>query len=85
MIICNMQQVHYQPGHGPPGTKADIVWQREYMTVLEELVTQVTKEGGSVEEAVQQPLPAPFDNWLTGEMTRFERNVRFLYQHLSGQ
>jgi hypothetical protein len=41
--------------------------------------------GGSVENALQQPLPAPFDAWLTGGMNRFEANVRSAYKRLSGQ
>jgi glyoxylase-like metal-dependent hydrolase (beta-lactamase superfamily II) len=75
----------FVPGHGPLGTKADIALQKEYITVLEELVAQVIKEGGSAEDAVQKPLPAPFDAWLRGEMARFEANVRSTYQRLSGE
>jgi len=84
----SMQQSNIEtfvPGHGPLGTKADIALQGEYITALEEMVAQVIQEGGSVEEALQRPLPAQFDGWLAGEMVRFERNVRSSYERLSGK
>lgn len=84
----SMQQSNVEtfvPGHGPLGTKADIALQMEYITALEELVAQVIQEGGSVEKALQWPLPAQFDGWLVGEMARFERNVRSSYERLSGK
>ena len=84
----SMQQSNIEtfvPGHGPLGTKANIALQMEYITALEESVAQVIKEGGSVEDALQRPLPAPFDGWLAGEMARFERNVRSSYERLSGK
>ena len=75
----------FVPGHGPLGTKADIALQMEYITTLEEMVAQVIQEGGSVEGALQRPLPAQFDGWLASEMARFERNVRSSYERLSGK
>jgi glyoxylase-like metal-dependent hydrolase (beta-lactamase superfamily II) len=75
----------YVPGHGLLGTKADVALQKQYIQVLDELVTRVIKAGGAVEDALQQPLPAPFDAWLTGGMNRFEANVRSAYKRLSGQ
>ena len=73
----------FVPGHGPLGTKADLALQGEYIKALEGLVAQVIEEGGSVEEALQRLLPAPFDVWLEGERDRFERNVRSSYERLS--
>jgi cyclase len=75
----------FVPGHGPLGAKADLALQKQYIQGLDELVAQVIKVGGSVENALQQPLPAPFDAWLTGGMNRFEANVRSAYKRLSGQ
>jgi glyoxylase-like metal-dependent hydrolase (beta-lactamase superfamily II) len=75
----------FVPGHGPLGTKADIVLQRRYITFLEELVGRIIKEGGTVEQALQQSLPEPFDAWLSGGMARFEANVRSSYERLSGE
>ena len=73
------------PGHGPLGTKADIALQKQYIQVLDELVARVIQAGGAVEDALQQPLPAPFDAWLMGGMNRFEANVRSAYKRLLGQ
>lgn len=75
----------FVPGHGPLGTKADIALQKRYITVLEEMVGRIVKEGGSVEEALQISLPEPFDAWLSRGMARFEANVRSSYEHLSGE
>jgi len=75
----------FVPGHGPLGTKADLVLQQQYIRVLDELVARVIQVGGAVEDALQQPLPAPFDAWLIGGMNRFEANVRSAYKRLSGR
>ena len=75
----------FVPGHGPLGTKTDVALQRQYLQVLDELVTRVIRAGGAVEDALQQPLPPPFDAWLMGGMNRFEANVRSAYKRLSGQ
>ena len=75
----------FVPGHGPLGTKADLALQKQYIQVLDELVTRVIKAGGVVDDALQRPLPAPFDAWLMGGMGRFEANVRSAYKRLSGQ
>jgi cyclase len=75
----------FVPGHGPLGAKADLALQKQYIQVLDELVTRVIKAGGAVEDALQQPLPAPFDAWLRGGVNRFEANVRSSYKRLSGQ
>jgi glyoxylase-like metal-dependent hydrolase (beta-lactamase superfamily II) len=75
----------FVPGHGPLGTKADLALQRQYISMLEELVTRVIKEGGSAEHALEQPLPSPFDEWLHGGMARFEANVQSAYERLSGK
>jgi cyclase len=75
----------FVPGHGPLGAKADLALQKQYIQVLDELVARVIQEGGAVEDALQQPLPPPFDAWLMGGMNRFEANVRSAYKRLSGQ
>jgi glyoxylase-like metal-dependent hydrolase (beta-lactamase superfamily II) len=75
----------FVPGHGPLGTKTDLALQKRYIQVLDELVARVIQAGGAMEDALQQPLPSPFDVWLTGGMNRFEANVRSAYKRLSGQ
>ena len=75
----------FVPGHGPLGTRADVDLQREYITLLEELVAQSISEGLTVEETLQKTLPAPFDSWLHGSTGRWERNVRSSYGRKGGE
>jgi glyoxylase-like metal-dependent hydrolase (beta-lactamase superfamily II) len=85
--LKDMEQSDFEifvPGHGPLGTKADITLQMRYISFLEEMVGHIVKEGGTVEEALKQSLPEPFDAWLSGGMARFEANVQFYYDRLSG-
>jgi glyoxylase-like metal-dependent hydrolase (beta-lactamase superfamily II) len=74
------------PGHGPVGNiEKDISAQLTYLDVMGDLVGNIVKRGGSFEEAMQIYLPEPFDKWLTGGMSRFETNVRYLYAHFGGE
>jgi cyclase len=75
----------FVPGHGPLGTKEDVALQRRYITLLEELVAQAVSDGLTVEETLQQTLPAPFDGWLQGGMARWEANVWSIHERLSGK
>ena len=74
----------FVPGHGPLGSKADVILQKRYIAALEELAAQVVEAGGSVDEAARQPIPSPFDTWSQG-IGLFEDNMRFLHQRLSGK
>jgi len=72
----------FVPGHGPVGDKTDLTFVAEYILALEALVAQVVLAGGSVEDALQQILPAPFNAWqVTGH--RFEANVRASFRKQS--
>jgi glyoxylase-like metal-dependent hydrolase (beta-lactamase superfamily II) len=75
----------FVPGHGVVGGKPEIERELAYFDVLEDLVGRVVRRGGSLEEAAQIALPAPFDAWLFGGMNRFTANVGFMYKHLGGQ
>ena len=75
----------FVPGHGPLGTKEDVALQRQYITLLEELVAQAISDGLTVEETLQQTLPAPFDGWVHASMARWEANVRSIHERLSGK
>lgn len=75
----------YVPGHGPLGTKADVALQREYITLLEELVAQAVSDGLTVEETLQQTLPTPFDDWIHASAARWEANVWSSHERLSGK
>jgi glyoxylase-like metal-dependent hydrolase (beta-lactamase superfamily II) len=73
----------FVPGHGPVGGKGDLVLQRDYIILLGDLVAEVVEQGGTVEEAQQLVLPAPFDRWPSP--ARLETNVQALYERLSGR
>ena len=75
----------YVPGHGPLGTKADVALQREFITRLEELVTQAVSDGLTVEETLEKTLPAPFDDWVQASAARWEANVWSSHERLSGE
>lgn len=73
------------PGHGPVGGRDDIALQLEYLDVMEELIVNVVRRGGSFEEAMQITLPKPFSKWLFGGTGKFETNVRYLFAHFGGK
>ncbi len=74
----------FMPGHGPVGTKADLVNQRRYITALETLISTVIDEGGSVEEALARHLPG-FESWIAASPARWETNVWSAYERQTGQ
>jgi glyoxylase-like metal-dependent hydrolase (beta-lactamase superfamily II) len=81
-----MEQMDIQtfiPGHGPLGTKADIALQKRYIKVLEEMVVSVVTTGGSLDDALKQSFPESLESWLSSGTTRFESNVRFLFERLA--
>ncbi|MFN2151460.1 MAG: MBL fold metallo-hydrolase [Anaerolineales bacterium] len=68
----------FVPGHGPLGTREDLLAVKEYILALQDLVTDVVTRGGSEAEASAQPVPKFSENWAG--FGRFERSIRFLYQ-----
>jgi len=70
------------PGHGPPGTKAEITLLKEYILELENLALEAHLTGGSADDAVNAPIPPPFDAW-SGGITRYEHNMRFMYAYMT--
>jgi cyclase len=72
----------FVPGHGPLGSKADLDLEARYIRALEDMVQRVVQAGGSLEDALCQLLPAPFDSWQRMGH-RFESNVRASYKRHS--
>lgn len=68
----------FVPGHGPLGTREDLLALKEYILALQALVAEVVARGGSEAEALAQPMPKFSENWAG--FGRFERSLRFLYQ-----
>ena len=75
----------YVPGHGPLGTKVDLELQRQFITLLEELVAQAVSDGLTAEETLEKTLPAPFDDWIEASAARWEANVWSSHERLSGK
>jgi cyclase len=69
----------YVPGHGPLGSKSDLALQAQFIQTMEETFGRLARSGVSVEEALLQTLPSPFDAWQEQNLRRFEANVRFVY------
>jgi cyclase len=72
------------PGHGPVGTRHDLALQRRFMAVLRSQVAQAVEKGLPVEAAMAK-LSKPFDAWIDASPARWEANVSFMYERLSGQ
>ena len=73
------------PGHGLMGARANLSLELEYFDLMETLIGEVVKKGGSLEDAMQIDLPPPFDGWLIGSMARYEVNVNYVYKRLGGE
>lgn len=73
----------FVPGHGPVGSKADLVSQRRYIAALEGMIADAIAEGKSVEEALARPLPA-FEAWIAAGPGRWEDNVVSAYERQLG-
>ncbi len=71
----------FVPGHGPLGTKADLVLLSQYLKTMYALVSGAFQAREPVEQVIQQPLPEPFSAWMT-HSRRHENNVKYLYQQL---
>jgi glyoxylase-like metal-dependent hydrolase (beta-lactamase superfamily II) len=70
------------PGHGPLGNLEDIALQKQYIEKLIELVKTSIAEEFPVDDVIKQSIPAPF-NELWVDLTRFETNIRSLYEWYS--
>jgi glyoxylase-like metal-dependent hydrolase (beta-lactamase superfamily II) len=73
------------PGHGNVGGRADAERQLAYFDLLEARIGEVIRRGGTLDEAERIDLPAPFADWLAGDMNRFAANVQYVYNCLGGR
>jgi glyoxylase-like metal-dependent hydrolase (beta-lactamase superfamily II) len=80
--LMNGRARTFVPGHGPVGHKVDLRLEAKYIQELEDMVTQVILSGGTLNEALRQTLPPPFDIWQ-GMGRRFEANVRSSFKRQS--
>ncbi|MFC1997134.1 MBL fold metallo-hydrolase [Chloroflexota bacterium] len=68
----------FVPGHGPVGTKADLLALKAYLLHLQAMVAAVVNCGGSEDDAASQPIPDFASEWAG--FGRFEGSMRYLYQ-----
>jgi len=67
------------PGHGPVGRSADLSVISQYIQSLESIVVNMIKSGKPVEQVSLEPVPSPFDTWLSHD-NFFVTNLEFLYE-----
>jgi glyoxylase-like metal-dependent hydrolase (beta-lactamase superfamily II) len=67
------------PGHGPVGRSADLSVMSQYIQSLESIVVNMIKSGKPVEQVSLEPVPSPFDTWLSPD-NFFVTNLEFLYK-----
>jgi glyoxylase-like metal-dependent hydrolase (beta-lactamase superfamily II) len=72
----------FVPGHGPVGDAEDLRLELEYIVALQEMVASVVENDGTVEDALQHPLPEQFRKWQKQGMMRFEANVWSIFKRL---
>jgi cyclase len=74
----------FVPGHGPVGSKADLLSQRRYIAALEAMVADVIAAGEPVDVALARHLPG-FGDWIAASSVRWETNVRSSYERRSAR
>jgi len=67
------------PGHGPVGRSADLSLISKYIQSLEGIVADMNKAGKHLEQVFNEPVPKPFDAWLSPINTFYYSNLKFLY------
>jgi cyclase len=80
--MTNWKIKTFVPGHGPLGSKKDILLEAKYIRALESMVKRVIQRGGTLRDALNQTLPPPFDDWQRIG-SRFEANVRGSFKRQS--
>lgn len=63
------------PGHGKPGTRADIGLMIEYINIIEGIAYEIANKKKSIEEIDARHLPAPFNEWKGNKLIP---NIRYL-------
>jgi len=80
--LKNLKARTYVPGHGPVGNKEDLDKMTLYIRTLIEQAHKVLARGGTEEDAVMEPVPEPFADWILAQPF-YESNLRFLYGRLA--
>lgn len=81
-MLLEMDVETFIPGHGPPGSKKDLVLLVEYLDTLEEIAQRSVAAGVPEQELPEIDIPAPFDRWSFG-INRFEPNIRYFCERVA--
>ena len=77
--LANFNNVKVVPGRGPVGTKRDLIEYREVMMRLRERITQLIKDGMTLEQAIAAKPTKDFDaRWANGPI-RPDQLVKEVY------
>lgn len=71
---------HVVPGHGPVGTVLDLDSELHYLVHIEELARSVIRGERTSEQALEEPLPPPFEAWRWRNV--LADNLTFLLDYL---
>jgi glyoxylase-like metal-dependent hydrolase (beta-lactamase superfamily II) len=71
------------PGHGPVGSKDDLVRMRQYITDLLGLAAVVVTGGGTKERAAETVMPEEYRGWAAP--TVFPENMQRLYDYVAAE
>ena len=72
----------FVPGHGPVGTKSDLLALRDYIIALEKSAADVAASGGTKDDAASQREPEISKGW--SGFGRLEGAMRYLFQMKNG-
>jgi cyclase len=65
------------PGHGPLGNDVSLSILTDYFQSLRNLVTEMIKEGKTIDDISDKQIPSPYNTWAYPSF--FKSNVEFLY------
>lgn len=71
------------PGHGPVGTRADVVTMRHYFTDLRQLASRGVEERTANGQSTSVPIPPAYVSWECPSV--FPDNLHFLYEQQTHQ
>jgi cyclase len=80
--LAGMKARVFVPGHGPLGQKKHFDELQSYISTLSSQARRVIRKGGTEEEAVNQPVPDSFADWLFARFF-YESNMRCIFRYLT--
>lgn len=82
-MLKDMDIERVVPGHGPVGTKDDILRMMDYVKMAYNLSTTFVEEGKTIDEVSNIKIPEPFDSWYFPKF--FTINMQFLFRNISSE